>query len=86
MSSFFELIENNSGKYKNKINNICRPLFETFGINYFFHQSVTRDGQFYVIGTNPNLMLDYVDLNFHKCNPFITDSKILNREHTYMIL
>ena len=72
MSHFTSIIENFSGKHKNKINKLCEPLFNSFGINYFFHQGLTRDGYLYCIGSHLDLMLHYADLKLYECNPFLT--------------
>lgn len=71
MHQIVQMIDLYSGKYNHRLKKVCEPLFKTFGINYFFHQSVTSDGQFHVIGTYPDFMHDYGEQNYHLYNPFI---------------
>lgn len=73
MSDFNEMIERFSAKSTKKINRLCEPLFKSFGVNYFVHQSITEDGQFCAIGTHPDLMFHYIEEEMYKYNPFITN-------------
>lgn len=71
MSSLYDMVEK-SGKHQRNLLKICEPLFMTFGINYFVHQSVSKDGHFNFVGTFPDFLHHYCNEKMYICNPFIT--------------
>jgi DNA-binding CsgD family transcriptional regulator len=78
LSDFQEMNENYTGKFKQKIMRTCAPLFQTFGLNFFFHQSVNQNGLYYAICNNPEYMHYYYQQKMQECNPFIMQSEKVN--------
>jgi hypothetical protein len=76
--SLQEMLDRYSGKSQQKIMKTCEPFFQTFGLNHFFHQSISNDGLFYGMGTNLDFMHYYVDQRMHESNPFIIQSDKFN--------
>lgn len=74
MSDFHKLARY-SNRHQQKFQKICQPLFDTFKINYFFHQSVTDSGDYIGLGTQPDFVHFYFEERLHECNPFITQSE-----------
>lgn len=77
-SSLQKMLDSYSGRHQNKIKKTCEPFFKAFGLNHFFHQSISHEGLFYGMGTNPDFMHYYVDQNMHESNPFIVESQKVN--------
>lgn len=77
--NFTDFNEQFSRKYNKKLNQICDPLFNIFGLNSFFYQVITKDGRFISINNNPDLMDFYfVDQEMHFHNPFIVKFNHIN--------
>ena len=78
LSDFQEMNENYTGRFQQKITRICAPLFQTFGLNFFFRQSVNQNGLYYAICNNPEYMHYYFQQKLHECSPFIMESEKIN--------
>lgn len=74
-SNLQTMLDDYSGKHQKKILKTCEPFFQTFGLNHFFHQSISHDGLFHGIGTNLDFMHYYIDQNMQESNPFVTESE-----------
>ncbi len=66
-------IDNFSSKNRKKLQDLCEPIYLTFGINYFFMQSTTPDGHLGCLGNNPDVMHAYIENKYYLENPFITN-------------
>lgn len=76
--SFFEMVTNFSGRYREKLKRLSEPLLQTFGINYFYYIHLSPDNKASFIGTIPDLLADYLDRGMEKYNPFFKHSQALS--------
>jgi DNA-binding CsgD family transcriptional regulator len=60
----------------NDLIEICRPLEKLYGIDYFSHVNVDRDGYVSGVGKNPEFAEHYLKSGYHSCDSHL--SKIDN--------
>ena len=84
MTTFSEMTSKYSGKHKRKLQKIAEPLWHTFGINYFFYLSISKDRTCSFIGTNAELVDDFFDSKMHLSHPlFCPTAKIASGVYLY---
>lgn len=71
MSTFQELTLQYSGFYKNQLKRLAEPLFQTFGINYFFYLFISKNRTCHFLGTHIDLIQHYFDEKMHHCHPLM---------------
>lgn len=75
MTTFQEMGAIYSGRYKHKLNKMSETLFQTFKLNYFFYLYVSPQRRCTFIGSDPDLIQNYIDAKMHYYNPFFVKTE-----------
>lgn len=75
MTTFQNMAECYSGRYRYKLKKISETLFQAFDFSYFFYISISPERHCTFIGTNPDLIQHYWDEKMHYCNPFFVNTQ-----------
>lgn len=73
MNDIFNLIDNFSGKYHDRLLKITEPLRQHFGITYFAYQRVTHQGEWMIVGNNPEWLTYSAGNQFYKHDPSLVN-------------
>lgn len=60
-----------------KIQKICAPIYETFGVKHFWCSKTFKDGSFFCIGSNPDLHDIYYNSKSYLHNPFFRNPNLI---------
>lgn len=71
MKKFYEHSVEFTEKYNNNLKKVCEPLFNFFGMNYFFYAYISYNLKCCVIGTHIDLVQHYLCERLFRYNPFL---------------